>query len=342
MYANYFLPFPTLHTKRLLLRRMEKRDAADLYACYRDPMVCRYAAWEPHSSLGYTKAYVRYVLREYRAHSSMIFCVVLKKENRVIGTCSFTEMDADYKVAEIGYTLSSAYWRQGYGSEAVSALLRFGFETVGLLRISARVMSENRPSVTLLRRLGFRQEGYLPGGMYCKGALRDLCLFGLLKKNYTGEKTTMNKIKSFQVNHNTLKKGLYVSRVDHDVVTYDLRMKIPNGGDYLDCNAMHTIEHLFATYVRNSIYAEKIIYVGPMGCRTGFYFLACDMSHSEVIALLRDTFVFIAGFDGEIPGTRPEECGNYRAHDLPLAKKEAAAYLTVLQACTEHTVYYTE
>ena len=151
----------------------------------------------------------------------------------------------------------------------------------------------------------------------------------------------MEKIKSFQVNHDTLKKGLYVSRVDRDVVTYDLRMKLPNSGDYLDCNAMHTIEHLFATYARNSAYTDKIIYVGPMGCRTGFYFLVCDMSNSEVLALLRGTFRFIADFSGEIPGTRPEECGNYLAHDLPLAKKEAADYLAVLDDCSENTMNYT-
>lgn len=152
----------------------------------------------------------------------------------------------------------------------------------------------------------------------------------------------MEKIKSFQVNHNTLQKGLYISRVDRDVVTYDLRMKTPNGGDYLDCNAMHTIEHLFATYVRNTALSDKIIYVGPMGCRTGFYFLVCDLQPGAVLHLLRETFRFIADFSGEIPGSRPEECGNYKAHDLPLAKKEAAAYLAVLQTCTEDKMAYTK
>lgn len=150
----------------------------------------------------------------------------------------------------------------------------------------------------------------------------------------------MEKIKSFQVNHNTLKKGLYVSRVDRGVVTYDLRMKTPNSGDYLDCDALHTIEHLLATYLRNTAFGDRVIYVGPMGCRTGFYFLACDMQPGEVLALLRDAFQFIAEYAGEIPGARPEECGNYRAHNLPLARKEAAAYLAILQNCTENTFQY--
>lgn len=336
MYDKFFIPFPKLETERLILRRMEKRDAADLFACFSDPGASRYSIWSPHRNLAYTKNYVRYMMRSYRAREAMVFCIVLKEENRVIGTCSFTEMDTAYKVAEIGYTLSPAYWHCGYGSEAVKALLKFGFETIGLLRVSARVMPENRASSKLLQRLGFKQEGYLSGGIYCKGRPHDVCLYGLLR-----EEKQMEKIKSFQVNHNTLKKGLYVSRVDRDVVTYDLRMKLPNGDDYLDCDALHTIEHLFATYARNSAYTDKIIYVGPMGCRTGFYFLVSDMSHSEVLSLLRDTFRFIADFSGEIPGTRPEECGNYLAHNLPLAKKEAAAYLAVLENCSENTMNYT-
>ena len=83
----------------------------------------------------------------------------------------------------------------------------------------------------------------------------------------------MKKIASFTVNHDKLKKGMYVSRIDGDVVTYDIRMKTPNAGDYLTNGAMHTFEHLFATYARNSAYSDAVIYVGPMGCRTGFYFL---------------------------------------------------------------------
>ena len=86
----------------------------------------------------------------------------------------------------------------------------------------------------------------------------------------------MKKIASFSVDHDKLKKGMYVSRIDGDVVTYDLRMKVPNAGDYLSNGALHTFEHLFATYARNSALSDSVIYVGPMGCRTGFYFLLRD------------------------------------------------------------------
>ncbi|WP_099204233.1 S-ribosylhomocysteine lyase [Scatolibacter rhodanostii] len=142
----------------------------------------------------------------------------------------------------------------------------------------------------------------------------------------------MKKIASFSVNHDLLEKGVYISRIDGDVVTYDIRMKIPNGGDYLSNGAMHTFEHLFATYVRNTDYSDSIIYVGPMGCRTGFYFLVRDnISHEEVITLLVNSFTFIASFSGEIPGSKREECGNYLEHDLVGARQTAEDMLNVLK-----------
>ena len=102
----------------------------------------------------------------------------------------------------------------------------------------------------------------------------------------------MKKIASFSVNHDKLKKGMYVSRIDGDVVTYDLRMKVPNAGDYLSNGALHTFEHLFATYARNSALSDSVIYVGPMGCRTGFYFLLRDnvsrLDPSRSSAILRE------------------------------------------------------
>ena len=131
----------------------------------------------------------------------------------------------------------------------------------------------------------------------------------------------MKKIASFTVNHDTLGKGMYTSRIDGDVVTYDIRMKLPNGGDYLCMSAAHTVEHLFATYARNSAHGDKVIYVGPMGCRTGFYFLVRDtLSQEQAIALVRDSMKFIRDFEGEIPGNKKEECGNYLDHDLAGAK----------------------
>ena len=141
----------------------------------------------------------------------------------------------------------------------------------------------------------------------------------------------MEKIASFTVNHDILPKGLFISRSDADIITYDLRMRLPNCGDYLSNSAIHTIEHLFATYVRNTAFSNEIIYVGPMGCRTGFYFLTRNtLTGEQVIKLLKETFTFIADYDDVIPGTAHKECGNCLEHDLFSAKKEAADYLKVI------------
>lgn len=153
----------------------------------------------------------------------------------------------------------------------------------------------------------------------------------------------MERIASFSVNHDKLEKGIYVSRIDGDVISYDVRMKKPNGGDYLETPAMHTFEHLFATYARNSEFSESVVYVGPMGCRTGFYLLMRDsVKKSDVIKLVRETFEFIKDFDGEIPGNKREECGNYKEHDLNGAKLIAEDMQKVLENWTEEKMKYDE
>lgn len=151
----------------------------------------------------------------------------------------------------------------------------------------------------------------------------------------------MKKIASFTVNHDTLTKGMYISRVDGDVVTYDIRMKLPNGGDYINMSAAHTLEHLFATYARNSQWGEHILYVGPMGCRTGFYLLVRDsMTHAQAITLVKESMAFIRDFEGEIPGNKREECGNYLDHDLQGAKQLGADMVGALQNWTEEKLIY--
>lgn len=153
----------------------------------------------------------------------------------------------------------------------------------------------------------------------------------------------MKKIASFTVNHDKLKKGIYISRIDGDVVTYDVRCKIPNGGDYLSCPAMHTFEHLFATYARNSRFEKSVIYVGPMGCRTGFYLLLReDVSYEDAIALTYEAFKFTFEFEGTIPGSTRIECGNYLEHDLQGAKEVAEDMMKVLTGYTTEMMKYEE
>lgn len=151
----------------------------------------------------------------------------------------------------------------------------------------------------------------------------------------------MKTIESFLVDHTVLTAGIYLSRVDGDAVTYDLRLKRPNVEKVLDNAPIHTIEHLFATYVRNSKYSESIIYFGPMGCRTGFYFIVRDnMSHETVVSLVKEAFDFIAAYDEEIPGVSAKECGNYLDHDLDGAKREAAIYADAIKDLTAADIYY--
>lgn len=153
----------------------------------------------------------------------------------------------------------------------------------------------------------------------------------------------MEKIESFKINHDTLQKGMYISRIDGDIVTYDIRMKRPNMNDFLSNGAMHTFEHLFATYARNTEFQDKIVYIGPMGCRTGFYFLVRDsITHTQALNILKESLAFIKDFEGKIPGTNKEECGNYLEHDLEGAKAIAIDMLEVLKDWNEDKMYYAE
>ena len=151
----------------------------------------------------------------------------------------------------------------------------------------------------------------------------------------------MKTIASFTVNHDTLEKGMYVSRVDGDVVTYDIRMKKPNAGDYLTTGQAHSLEHLFATLARNSAWGEQVVYVGPMGCRTGFYLLLRDsVSRAEALQLVHDSMAFTAAFEGKIPGSERKECGNYLDHDLPGARAVAEDMCRVLADWTPERMDY--
>lgn len=159
----------------------------------------------------------------------------------------------------------------------------------------------------------------------------------------------MNKIPSFTINHEKLLRGIYVSRKDEvggdTVTTFDIRMKEPNREPALHPGALHTIEHLAATYLRNDPeWCDRIVYWGPMGCLTGNYLLMRgNLEPQDILDLMRRTFAFIADFDGDVPGAAPRDCGNYLLHDLPMARLEARKYLTeVLERMEEENMKYPE
>ena len=140
------------------------------------------------------------------------------------------------------------------------------------------------------------------------------------------------RIASFTVNHDFIEEGIYVSRIDGDVVTYDMRTRRPNGGDYMDNLTMHSVEHMFATYIRSSDIGQEVIYFGPMGCQTGFYLLVRERDSDEVLAAVISTLEAIASHKGEMFGASRVECGNYKNLSLDAAKLECVRYLAVLKS----------
>ena len=140
----------------------------------------------------------------------------------------------------------------------------------------------------------------------------------------------LQKIKSFTIDHTIHDAGFYLATVSNNIFTYDLRFKKPNNGDYVDIAAMHSIEHLFATVVRNSDVKDKVVYFGPMGCRTGFYLLLLGINKDEALELTKKCMKLCLEIN-EVPGCSPEECGNYKEHNLEEAKKEIEKYLKVLE-----------
>ena len=159
----------------------------------------------------------------------------------------------------------------------------------------------------------------------------------------------MAKIASFTIDHNRLLRGIYVSRKDQvggeTVTTFDIRMKEPNREPVLHPGALHTIEHLAATYLRNDEqWKDRIIYWGPMGCLTGNYLLMRgDLRSEDIVDLMRRTFMFVADFDGDIPGAAPKDCGNWLLHDLPMARWEARKFVNeVLNVVKPENLNYPE
>ena len=142
----------------------------------------------------------------------------------------------------------------------------------------------------------------------------------------------MQKITSFTVDHDYIVPGMYISRIDGDVTTFDLRTRRPNAGDYMSDLTMHSVEHMLATLLRNGLYADSVLYFGPMGCQTGFYLLTRDLApevvYDEVVRVLKETL----SYTGKMPGESAKECGNYRNLSMDAAKVECERYLTALLA----------
>ena len=157
----------------------------------------------------------------------------------------------------------------------------------------------------------------------------------------------MKKIPSFTIDHTRLNRGIYVSRkdfvADEVITTFDVRMKLPNREPALHQGAIHTIEHLAATFLRNHpVWKDRIVYWGPMGCLTGNYLIVKgDLTSRDILPLMQETFLLIANYEGEIPGATERDCGNYILQDLAMARYEAKKYLDeTLNCATDDNLIY--
>lgn len=179
-----FSNMPTLYTERLLLRPMHPMDAEDMFDYAKRPQVTRYLLWREHEDISFTRDYLNYIGRRYALGDFYDWAVVERESRRMIGTCGFTKIDTANNSGEIGYVLNPDFHRQGFGSEAVRAVLKFGFEELSLNRIEARFMQGNEASLALMRSVGMTFEGYMRDLILVKGSYRTVGISSMLRSEY--------------------------------------------------------------------------------------------------------------------------------------------------------------
>ena len=179
-----FDDMPRLETPRLILRRLEMRDAPDLFDYSRDPQVAKHVLWDAQTSVSEARAYVRYMLRRYRAGEPASWGIEEKETGRVVGTIGYMWYQRDNNACEVGYSLARRRWNRGYMTEALAEVLRFSFEELGVHRVEAQLEVENAASGAVMRKCGMRKEGTLRGRLYNKGRYVDVDLYAMLREDY--------------------------------------------------------------------------------------------------------------------------------------------------------------
>ena len=177
-----FINIPTLKTERLVLRKITNKDLLDVFEYASDVRVSEYLLWSPHPDKAYTRAYLSLLSKKYRAGE--FYDWGIEYRGKIIGTCGFTSFSIEHNVGEIGYVLSSKFWGQGIASEAVRAVIKFGFEVLELNRIEAKFMAENEKSHKLLDKLGLVYEGKKKEAVFAKGIYRDVCISAITNNGY--------------------------------------------------------------------------------------------------------------------------------------------------------------
>jgi ribosomal-protein-alanine N-acetyltransferase len=184
MRDGLFSRLATLETPRLILRRLTMDDAGDIFSYSSDPEVARYVLWDAHRTIHDSRQFIRFIQHQYRADEPSTWAIVLKQTGRVIGTIGYMWWNIENRSAEVGYSLARAYWGYGIMPEALSAVLRFGFERMRLHRIEAQHAVENGASGRVMQKCGMRYEGVLRGRLYCKNAFLDVALYAILEEDW--------------------------------------------------------------------------------------------------------------------------------------------------------------
>lgn len=185
--VNLFLPdgvfarLPEIETPRLFLRKMTMADAQDMYAYSKDPEVSRHVLWDAHRSVNESKGYLRYIMRQYRNNEPSSWGIEHKESGHLIGTIGYMWWNRENRSAEVGYSLSRKHWNQGLMTEALRAVLRFGFEDMNLHRIEAQHETTNPASGKVMEKVGMQKEGILRGRLYNKGKFVDVALYAILR-----------------------------------------------------------------------------------------------------------------------------------------------------------------
>ena len=181
---DIFSHLPTLQTSRLTLRPVRMSDAEDLYEYSRDPEVARHVLWDAHRSIHQTREYIRYLLRQYRSAAPSTFVIALRDSGKVIGTIGFMWIQSENRSAEVGYSLSRTYWNHGYMSEALKAVVEFGFTKLNLNRIEAQHECDNPASGHVMLHAGMKHEGTLRQRLYNKGRFVDVDVYAIIRSDF--------------------------------------------------------------------------------------------------------------------------------------------------------------
>ena len=182
--ADYFSYMPELKTERLLLRKLNMRDASDIFRYSRDPEVARHVLWDAHRSIGDSRAYLRYMIRRYHSHEPASWGIEYRATGEIIGTIGFMWIQQDNSAAEVGYSLARNHWNQGLMTEALAAVIQYGFDGMHLNRIEAQHETSNPASGAVMRKCHMQKEGTLRDRLYNKGKYVDVDLYAILKKDF--------------------------------------------------------------------------------------------------------------------------------------------------------------